>query len=78
MKSSNQAVLRQAFTQQAAAFESSRMDLTAVPNDTRKAIIQLMEQELCGGEKTGFGPYLRGDALTFDQRWLLVIGQAQG
>lgn len=56
----------------------SWIDLTAVSNETRKTITTLMEQELRGGEKTGFRPYLRGDALTFDQRWLLVIGQAQG
>lgn len=56
----------------------SWMDLTAVPDARRNKITGLMEQELHGGQKTGFNPYLRQGALTFDQRWLLVIGQAQG
>ena len=50
------------------------MELTATPEDTQKEIIDLMKDDLSGGRKTGFSPYIKDSQIMFDHRWLLLIG----
>ena len=50
------------------------MELTATPEDTQKEIIDLMKDDLSGGRKTGFSPYIKDGQIMFDHRWLLLIG----
>ena len=52
----------------------SWMDLTDTPEDVRKEIVNLMNKELSGEDKTGFAPYLKEDQIMFNHRWLLMIG----
>ena len=52
----------------------ARMELTATPSETRAEIVRLMEQDIGGGAKTGFNPYLKDGRIFFDQRWCLWIG----
>ena len=35
------------------------MDLTSTPEDIQKDIIDKMEYDLNGGDKTGFNPYIK-------------------
>ena len=53
---------------------SAWMDLTNTPENVRKDIIQLMENEIDGGLFTGFRPYHKDGELWFEQRWLMLIG----
>lgn len=48
--------------------------LTDTPEDARKEIISLMEEDIRGGKPTGFAPYVKDNEVYFDQRWLLMIG----
>ena len=50
------------------------MELTATPSETRAEIVRLMEQDIGGGARTGFNPYLKDGRIFFDQRWCLWIG----
>lgn len=52
----------------------SWMDLTETPPDVQKRIVALMKEDLSGGAKTGFAPYVKEDTVFFDHRWLLLIG----
>jgi ubiquinone/menaquinone biosynthesis C-methylase UbiE len=52
----------------------SWMNLTDTPEDTRETIIGLMKDDLAGGRKTGFAPYIRDGQIMFDHRWLLLVG----
>lgn len=48
--------------------------LTDTPDQIRRKIIALMEEEIRGGNSTGFAPYLKNDDIYFEQRWLMMIG----
>ncbi len=48
--------------------------LTQTPVDAEKEILAAMEEELRGGNPTGFGPYRKDEEIYFEQRWLLLIG----
>lgn len=51
------------------------MDLTHTPEETKAHITRLMEDELQGGAKTGFAPYLnKAGEISFDQQWLMLVG----
>ena len=52
----------------------SWMELTGTPEDVREEIVELMKQDLAGGRKTGFAPYMKEGKIMFDHRWLLLIG----
>lgn len=52
----------------------SWMNLTNTPEDVQKDIVQRMEKELNGGDKTGFYPYVEEGQICFDHRWRLMIG----
>ncbi|MCI5919226.1 MAG: methyltransferase domain-containing protein [Roseburia sp.] len=52
----------------------SWMDLTDTPEDVKQEIVKLMREELAGGRKTGFSPYIKDAEIMFDHRWLLLIG----
>lgn len=52
----------------------SWMDLTDTPETTQKDIMDLMQTDLAGGEKTGFFPYVEDGQIMFHHRWLLLIG----
>ena len=41
---------------------------------TEQYYLDLMKNDLAGGEKTGFSPYMKGTEIMFDHRWLLLIG----
>ena len=49
--------------------------LTKTPADTGRRITSRMENEIRGGEKTGFRPYLQGTELRFEQRWVMIVGR---
>ena len=55
----------------------SWMDLTSTPEDIQKDIIDKMEYDLNGGDKTGFNPYIKEGQICFDHRWLLLIGKKE-
>lgn len=50
------------------------LDLTKTPEDKRNLITEYLNSDLEGGLKTGFNPYLIGDEIHFEQRWLMFIG----
>ena len=52
----------------------SWMALTDTPGDTRETIIGMMKEDLAGGRKTGFAPYIKDGQIMFDHRWLLLVG----
>ena len=52
----------------------SWMELTDTPEELQNEIVDLMKNDLAGGEKTGFSPYMKGTEIMFDHRWLLLIG----
>ena len=45
--------------------------------DIQKDIIDKMEYDLNGGDKTGFNPYIKEGQICFDHRWLLLIGKKE-
>ena len=51
------------------------LDHTETPEPIQNEIKTRMEEELAGGEKTGFAPYRDGTAIKFDHRWVLIIGR---
>ena len=51
--------------------------LTNTPENIAMEIMALMEEDIRGGEPTGFAPYLKDDEIYFDQRWLMMIGARQ-
>lgn len=53
------------------------MDLTKTPEDVQITIQLKMKEDINGGTKTGFSPYLKSGELYFNQRWLLMIGEKQ-
>lgn len=53
----------------------SWMNLTNTPNEIQEEIILKMKNELNGGCKTGFYPYIANNEIYFDHRWLLLIGK---
>ena len=53
---------------------ASWMALTKTPETTQEDILRKMEEDLSGGEKTGFYPYVMDGKICFDQRWVLTIG----
>ena len=52
----------------------SWMELTDTPEELQNEIVDLMKNDLAGGEKAGFSPYMKGTEIMFDHRWLLLIG----
>ncbi len=54
---------------------NSWMELTNTPENIQKQIIALMKDDLSGGNKTGFSPYIKDGQIMFDHRWLLLIGK---
>lgn len=55
----------------------SWMDLTSTPENIQKEIISKMKNDLNGGDKTGFTPYIKEGQIYFDHRWLLLIGEKE-
>ena len=53
---------------------TSWMALTKTPKPTQEDILRKMKEDLNGGEKTGFCPYVMDGKICFDQRWVLTIG----
>ncbi len=51
------------------------LDLTETPAEHRHIIRSALQQEQNGGAKTGFSPFLKNEALYFEQRWLCLIGE---
>ena len=54
---------------------TSWMELTNTPNDVRKEIENMMNDELNNGKVTGFRPYLKDGEIYFEHRWVLFIGK---
>lgn len=52
-----------------------RMDLTNTPENIHREIISKMENDLNGGDNTGFFPYIQDGEIYFDHKWLLSIGK---
>lgn len=50
------------------------MDLTDTPKDIQENIVWRMTEDLNGGNKTGFYPYIKDGKIYFDHKWLLLIG----
>lgn len=50
------------------------LDLTSTTENVQNQIIEKMKNELRGGDKTGFFPYLDEGRIKFDQKWLFVMG----
>ena len=49
-------------------------ELTHPAPEVQKEITGLMKAELAGGEKTGFGPFLKDGEIYFKQCWLFLLG----
>ena len=54
---------------------SEWLDLTNVDDKTKDFITEKVLKEIQGGRKTGFFPYMKDDAIWFDQHWILLIGR---
>lgn len=54
---------------------SNWMALTHTPEEIRQQIAARMEDELNGGEKTGFFPEIREGQIGFDHIWLMIVGE---
>lgn len=54
---------------------SAWLDLTKADDKAKDFITQKMLEEMQGGSKTGFFPYMKDDAIWFDQHWILLIGR---
>ena len=52
----------------------SWMNLTDTPSDIQENIVRRMTEEINGGDKTGFYPYIKEGEICFDHRWLLLVG----
>ena len=52
----------------------SWLSLTKTPASVRNEITKLMTNDINGGEKTGFDPYINNSNIYFDQHWILTIG----
>ena len=52
----------------------SWMNLTDTPKNIQEDIVRRMTEDLNGGDKTGFYPYIKEGNICFDHRWLLLIG----
>ena len=52
----------------------SWMNLTDTPSDIQEDIVRRMAEEINGGDKTGFYPYIKEGEICFDHRWLLLVG----
>lgn len=50
------------------------LDHAAAPENIQSLIVSKMKNELSGGERTGFYPYLKDDNIEFKHRWVLIIG----
>ena len=49
------------------------MDVTKVEGSDREKIRKLMEDDIAGGDKTGFEPYIKDGKIMFDHRWMVMI-----
>lgn len=54
------------------------MQLTRTPQNVQSEIQMRMKAEIEGGAKTGFAPYQTGEGISFDQRWLFLLGRKLG
>ena len=54
---------------------SAWLDLTKTDDKTKDLITQKMLEEIQGGSKTGFFPYMKDETIWFDQHWILLIGR---
>ena len=50
------------------------MDLTRTPAGSADLIEKRMTEEIAGGERTGFDPYMEEGRIFFQQRWIQIIG----
>ncbi len=52
----------------------SWLALTNTPKSIQNKITEKMKEEINGGEKTGFHPYIENGNIYFNQKWILIIG----
>ena len=52
----------------------SWLALTNTPKNIQNKITEKMKDEINGGEKTGFHPYMENGNIYFNQKWILIIG----
>lgn len=53
------------------------LNLTNTPEAVRSNIIDRMQREIDGQEKTGFAPYKSTKGICFRQKWVLTVGRKQ-
>lgn len=53
------------------------LEHTATTQAVQEQIRAQMQQELSGGSKTGFAPYLCENQIRFEQNWVMVIGRKE-
>lgn len=53
----------------------SWMELTKTPEAVKADIVKCMEEDLAGGERTGFYPYRQDGEIWFRQHWVLLAGR---
>ncbi len=51
------------------------MELTKTPEEARGQIVSAMENDILGGEKTGFEPYANEGGIMFDHLWLQIVAR---
>lgn len=49
--------------------------LTNTPENVQNTIINYMRADIAGQKKTGFSPYMKDNAICFNQKWVLLIGK---
>ena len=54
---------------------SDWLELTKTAEPVRDKIIEKMENDISGKEKTGFNPYQTEKGICFNQRWILTLGK---
>lgn len=50
------------------------LEHTKTPAAVRDMITKRMRQDIQGGAKTGFYPYMKNDRIQFNHRWLMCVG----
>lgn len=48
---------------------------THTPQDIQNRIISMMKEDINGGAKTGFNPYIKDDKVHFNHNWLMIEGK---
>lgn len=73
--SDNNLVIEKSETTEMPVYLSDWLELTKTAEPVRNKIIEKMENDINGKEKTGFYPYKTENGICFNHRWTLTLGK---